>query len=183
MLETPRLLLIPATADHLEAMLRHDDTRLAALLGVLPDVRWLASDLVQEVVPDAGRFLREHPEAAAWWLYFFIEKSGPLLVGVGGFKGAPDAAGMVELGYSIAPDHRRQGYATEATHGMLAFAFAHPQVTLVQAQTLPTPSYSTQILERAGFHFDTELTDPDEGLVWRWQLARPTYLAAAAGTS
>jgi hypothetical protein len=35
----------------------------------------------------------------------------------GGFKGIPEAQGIVEIGYSILSQQQRQGYATEAVLG------------------------------------------------------------------
>ncbi|WP_303311333.1 GNAT family N-acetyltransferase [Hymenobacter sp. BT730] len=176
MITTSRLQLLPCQPEHFAAMLRPDLPALARMLHVAPSLEWLQQDLVWEVVPMAAQFLEEHPEAAEWWLYFFIHPESQHLLGVGGFKGAPNQ-GTVELGYSIAPHFRHQGYATEATWGMLRFAFAHPEVSQVLAHTLPAGNYSTQVLAKTGFTFQQALEDPEDGLVWQWRLLRSEYSA------
>ncbi|WP_082017041.1 GNAT family N-acetyltransferase [Hymenobacter sp. DG25B] len=174
MITTPRLQLLPCRPEHFAAMLQPDLPALAQLLHVEPDIDWLQQDLVWEVVSQAAQFLTEHPEAAHWWLYFFIHAEYQQVVGVGGFKGPP-TQGTVELGYSIAPHFRQQGYATEATRGMLQFAFDHPEILQVLAHTLPGINYSTQVLAKTGFTFQQVIEDPEDGLVWQWRLLKPDY--------
>lgn len=65
------------------------------------------------------------------------------LIGWGGFKGRPNATGMVEIGYEIVSDYRRQGLATEAAQGLLNFAVSHAEVQAVEAHTLPEHNPST----------------------------------------
>lgn len=74
-----------------------------------------------------------------------------MLIGAGGFKGAPDPTGNVEVGYSVLVEHQRQGYASEALAGWIGFAFASGRVARVIGQTLASMSASIRVLERAGF--------------------------------
>jgi RimJ/RimL family protein N-acetyltransferase len=46
------------------------------------------------------------------------------------------------LGYAVAKPFRGRGLATEATLGMVAFAFAHRDVDRVAAETLPCQATS-----------------------------------------
>lgn len=175
MIQTARLRLLPCAPAHFAALLRHDLAELAGLLNVRPEPDWLRHDEVWAILPQAECFLREHPEAATWWLYFFVHRTQKALLGVGGFKGAPSAEGAVEIGYSIAPAFRQQGYATEAVQGMLAHAFSQPAVRQVLAHTLPQPNWSTHILQKAGFVFQQEVADPTDGPAWLWALPRTAY--------
>lgn len=59
---------------------------------------------------------------------------------------------MVEVGYSIMPDYQRLGFASEATAALIGWAFSHPEVQLVTAETLPTLVDSIRVLEKNGFH-------------------------------
>lgn len=177
MITTARLQLLPCRAEDFQLLLREDFASLANRLAIQPDLEWLREDLVWPVLPMAADFLEQHPEAAEWWLYFFIHSATRQLIGVGGFKGAP-TAGQVEVGYSIAPAWRQQGYATEATRGMVQFAFSHAAVELVLAHTLPCADYSTQVLKRTGFRFEQVIQDPEDGEIWRWcQPRKPTESA------
>jgi [ribosomal protein S5]-alanine N-acetyltransferase len=94
-------------------------------------------------------------------------------VGVGSFKGPP-VEGMVELAYAVAPEHQRKGYATEASRLMVAFAFQSPEVRVVRAHTLPDGLASQRVLAKSGFRFVGEVVEPEDGLVHRYEVVRPT---------
>jgi hypothetical protein len=44
-------------------------------------------------------------------------------------------------------------------------------VTLVSAHTLAEENASVAVLRKSGFTRTTEILDPDEGAIWRWELA------------
>lgn len=106
--------------------------------------------------------------APEWGSHLIVHRETITVVGFGGFKGAP-VGGEVEIGYSIAPDHRRRGHATSAVAQLVARAQARG-VTRVTAHTLAEESASTRILSRAGFAMIEVVPDEDLGTVWRWEL-------------
>jgi RimJ/RimL family protein N-acetyltransferase len=73
------------------------------------------------------------------------------LIGVAGYKGPPGDDGAVEVGYGILGEHRRRGYASEATAALVARAFDDPRVTRVIAETLPELAPSIGVLHKLGF--------------------------------
>ena len=105
------------------------------------------------------------------WIHGFsvVLRSGDSVVGQAGFKGPPTADGIVEIAYGIAPDHQGKGYATETAQALTAFAFSSDKVHIVRAHTLPESNASTRVLTKCGFHYMGEVTDPEDGLVWRWE--------------
>lgn len=94
-------------------------------------------------------------------------------VGQCGFKGPPDAAGMVEIAYGTAPAFAGQGYATEAARALVEIAFSRPVVSVVRAHTFAATNASAHILRKIGFRSLGEVDDPEDGRVWRWELTRP----------
>jgi RimJ/RimL family protein N-acetyltransferase len=80
---------------------------------------------------------------------------------------------MVEVGYEIAPTHQGRGLATAAVEAMLAEAFAEPAVTSATAHTLAEPGPSVRVLEKTGFTHEAEITDGEDGQLWRFRLHRP----------
>lgn len=123
-----------------------------------------------EVAPEWIAQLRNATAADPWVHGFAIvhEPSGQV-IGMVGFKGAPDAEGMVEIGYGIVPAFERRGHATAAAAAVVAFAYEDPRVRTVRAHTLPERNASTRVLEKLGFTHAGEVIDPQDGRVWRWE--------------
>ena len=92
------------------------------------------------------------------------------VVGTCGFKGPPDADGMVEIAYGIAPEHQNMGYATEAAGALVRFAFTSPDVRLVRAHTFEETNASARVLAKCHFRPAGQVVDPEDGLVWRWEI-------------
>lgn len=158
-----RLHLVPATADHLRALIAGDDA-FTERFGLRVAPGYLEYDGVLE------RMLRDLDAGAdpVWSTQLFVHVADSALLGLGGFKGPP-ADGTVEIGYGIAPEYRHQGYATEGAAILIETARA-AGVTTVIAHTLPEPNFSTRILTTLGFTQTSTVSDPDEGDVWRWEL-------------
>lgn len=87
------------------------------------------------------------------------------LIGHVGFHGPPGinslrAANAVEIGYTIFPEHRRNGYATEAVEALLDWGRAQGIHRFV-ASVGPGNEPSLRIVQRLGFvevgrHWDDE---------------------------
>jgi [ribosomal protein S5]-alanine N-acetyltransferase len=159
------LAVIPATKAHLQALLQADATferafgmRVAAgLIGFDGMVEHALAALEGGVEP-------------RWSTHLFVHQGERVVVGIGGFTGPPDQ-GAVEIGYSVAPGYRGAGWATAAARRLVAAAEQSGEVRLIAAHTLAAPGPSTAILQRLGFLHVGEAVDPDEGAVWRWELA------------
>ena len=138
-ISTPRLDLIAAGAAVCRAAAADRDA-LARLLAARVPESWPPELYDKAAAEYTLARLGEGSEQAGWWLHYIVLKSTRsrrrTLVGSCGFKGPPTADGTVEIGYSVLPDFRRQGYATEAAQGLISHAFAHPEVALVIAETL-----------------------------------------------
>ncbi len=164
MIETTRLRLLPATAAHLRAELDGREA-LARALGVQVPPSWPPDLYDAEAIRYTVDWLAAHPGQEAWALYHLVHRPAGeargVLVGVGGFKGPPDAGGAVEIGYAVVSDYQRRGFATEAVRGLVERAFSDPEVAVVTAQTLTSLEPSIGVLLKAGFHFVGEGHDPD----------------------
>ena len=171
--ETDRLRLAPFAPEHLLALIEGPDAfaerfGLPVALGLH---RFYAEGAVNgEISPGWVATLRT-ARAADVWVHGFavVHRDDGKVIGTIGYKGAPDADGMVEIGYGIDPDYQGRGYATEAAAAVVAFASADPRVRLVRAHTRPAANPSTRVLEKCGFRKVDEVIDPEDGLVWRWE--------------
>ncbi len=101
--------------------------------------------------------------------YAVVHRESGLMIGTAGFKGPPDAEGIVEIAYGIVPAFEGHGYATETARTLVAFAARDGRVQRVRAHTLPEENASTRVLAKSDFLHVGEVMDPEDGLVWRWE--------------
>jgi RimJ/RimL family protein N-acetyltransferase len=151
-LTTERLELVRATVDRLRADLAGPASLAVALAASVPDT-WPPDLYDRGATEWALRYAMEHPVELQWGMYYVIDPAatgGPAVAGIVGFKGGPED-GIVEIGYSILPDFRRRGYATEAVAALVELAFAHDEVDRVVAETLPDLDASIGVLRTSGF--------------------------------
>ena len=80
--------------------------------------------------------------------WFYVEKKDKTRIG---FIAHFLVAGEVELGYSIVPNERRKGYATEAIKILVDYLFLSKDVVRVQARADPENFASWKALEKSGF--------------------------------
>ncbi len=168
MIITPRLHIIPCD-DSLFQAIRMGNGVLAQVLGVNVPKRWTE---FRDAFPPAYHRWLAHPPLRDWWTHLIIHLPDNRLIGTCGYKGEPDAGGMVEIGYEITAAYRNRGLAGEAAEGLVKHAFRSEEVTLVRAHTLPEENASVKILRGLGFSKVSGVEDPDEGWVWRWELKK-----------
>ena len=106
------------------------------------------------------------------WTHGFaiVERESGCAVGSCAFKGPPDDDGIVEIAYEIHEARRGRGYATEAAAALVKFA-REAGARRVIAHTLPETNASTSVLRACGFKHAGTVDDPEDGTIWRWELA------------
>ena len=170
-IDTPRLTLIAYPPEQLLALIEHPD-QFEDLAALTPADGLRGFYLSGSVSPQWLDALRKsvgqgpNPWRHGFWV---VEKETGQIVGGAGFKGAPDAAGMVEIAYGIVPSREGRGYATEAARALIHFAGKDPRVRLIRAHTLREANASTRVLKKCGFVHIGEVVDPEDGPVWRWE--------------
>lgn len=92
----------------------------------------------------------EHPEKWDWYAMWMIENEDGVHIGDLCFKGFEEDKNP-EVGYGIDDEFQGKGYATEATKLALAWAFSHPGVLAVEAETDPDNIASQKVLAKCGF--------------------------------
>lgn len=169
MIETDDLRLVPNTPDQLLALIEQPERyeQLAGFPAAVGLREFFASD---DVSPAWLARLHTLQHSDPWQLGFaVVHRESRCVIGSAGFKGAPDAEGIVEVAYGIVPSFEGRGYATQAASGLVTYAFESGLVQIVRAHTLPTPNASTKVLTKCGFKFTGDVVDPDDGPVWRWE--------------
>jgi len=103
---TPRLRLVSLDLAGYAA-LRAGREEFARYVGARLDPDWPTFGEHLGYFEDA---IRADPTLAGWATWVAVERGDDLVIGEGGYKGAPDAEGAVEIGYAIvAMPRRRRG--------------------------------------------------------------------------
>jgi ribosomal-protein-alanine N-acetyltransferase len=150
--------------ENLKMLLQTSEQVLASIAAMSPTDR-------AEVSPDWLARVKASNSPDPWTHGFAVaQRASGTVVGMCAYKGPPNADAAVEIAYGINPEYQGRGYATEVARALVAFAFGSGQVRLVCAHTRPEENASTHVLTKCGFEWIGEVMDPEDGLVWRWEL-------------
>jgi len=101
-------------------------------------------------------------------VWVVIERESKTVIGDIGFIGPPGEDNTVEIGYSVIPDRRGRGYATEAARAFVDWALRQPRIDSVVAGCDNKNVPSIRILEGIGF---VRSSESDGQLRWRLETA------------
>jgi RimJ/RimL family protein N-acetyltransferase len=131
-------------------------------------VEGLLNKRLQEVFRLKLDKMKSDPENLLWYTYFAImRKDSDQMIGLIGFKDAPDGHGMSEIGYGIGSSFRGQGYATEAVRILSEWVFDNTHVKSIFAQTDINNIPSGKVLEKVGFSMERQ-----DGKMFQWKLEK-----------
>ena len=164
-LTTSRLQLIALSRFQLETCLQ-DPSMLAANLSLSINVQVIKPIVRRAMVTKVTKMRLVDPQLHPWSTYWLIVRSDQQVgIGLAGFKGDPDLHGQVEIGYGIAPEQQSNGFMTETTQTLTAWALAQPSCTAVFALTDPQNIPSHRVLEKIGMEKSGEQNGE-----WRWEM-------------
>lgn len=107
--------------------------------------------------------VRRSPGHAPWLVRAAVLEPDRVVVGHAGFHGPPDSSGMVEIGYTIVPEHRGKGYSHLVLSALLSQAAASKEVTTVRATISPDNLPSLKVVTAAQFGHVGEQWDEVDG--------------------
>jgi len=169
-IESERLRLIPLNTHQLH--IYHQSEALAAELG-LSTINIDMEPFFQSEFDDALQnfwlpFVEKNPDTYHWFTnWLIVLKEENTAIGGIGLTGLPNENGESEVGYGVGLSYRGKGYATEALVCISQWAFIHPGLYTIVAQTPVDLLSSQRVLQRAGF----ESVKADNELL-RWELRR-----------
>lgn len=146
--------------DALEALQADDLSCASRIMNLeLPDFFLLEGWLWRIRVHQVHR----SPGDAPWLVRAAVLEPDRVVVGHAGFHGPPDASGMVEIGYTIVPEHRGKGFARLVLSALLRQAAASNEVTTVRATISPDNLPSLKVVTAAQFGHVGEQWDEVDG--------------------
>lgn len=157
-----RLDLVWLSPALIDATLAGDLPRAARLLGCPLPPGWPGDDAA--LLRLRRDQMRRDPAAAPWLLRALVVR-GPAqkMIGHINFHGPPDADGTVELGYTVLPARRRQGYATEAVRAMCAWAAREHPIRRYRLAISPANEPSLALARKLGFRHTGSQWDEEDG--------------------
>ena len=151
-LPTDRLDLTACTPAIVQSDFDGDRARLAELLDARVPEGWPPDLWSDAALRHLLGWMASDPDATGWGAWYVVRREDRLLVGAVGLKGRP-TEGTAEIGYTLVAEAHGRGYATEAARALVDWAFAHPEVRRVCAQTFPHHTPSIRVMERLGFSY------------------------------
>ena len=133
MIRTERLRLYPASWEQMDAMIASEQDE---------ELKKAYTEMLEGCL--------RHPDQWDWYAIWMIEKTDGTHIGDLCFKGLRED-GIAEIGYGILEEHQGQGYATEAVRAACRWAFLHPDVTSLEAETDAGNAASQRVLQKCGF--------------------------------
>jgi RimJ/RimL family protein N-acetyltransferase len=166
---TPRLQLVELTPSLLRAVAGGDLREVERHLGAPVGAGW------EEGVPAQYRLkqLAADPSEQPWLVRAVLARTPRRVVGSIGFHAPPDDHGRVEIGYDIVAGERRQGYAREAMHALLDWAWATGQARTCVASVSPDNAPSLALIRDFQFRRVGEQIDEIDGLEWVFERPLP----------
>ncbi|MFH8683364.1 GNAT family N-acetyltransferase [Streptomyces lydicus] len=147
----------------MSALLQDDLARASAEAGVAFS-EYFVTDTAKWVWRYRLDQLTSDPGCAGWLTQAVVAEPEGAVVGYAGFHGPPDEVGMVELGYSVVPAHRRQGYARAMLAALVRRAVAEARVRTVRVTISPDNTASLATISGCGFVEVGEQWDEEDGL-------------------
>jgi RimJ/RimL family protein N-acetyltransferase len=116
-------------------------------------MRHLGPPLLLDESKAAAARQNAHLAATGTCFWAMEERETGAFIGYCGIKPGPDCtriAGLPEIGWGIAPDAQRRGYAAEAARACIADAWARYDWPCIYAITVPANLASWGLMERLG---------------------------------
>ena len=165
MIKTKRLTLLPLNYAQLLQYLQPGQL-LEKEMGLANISRSISPELKEAfekiILPNVADSTKNYLYFTLW---LSIDRAENKITGGLSFKGEPNAAGEIEIGYGTNEIFRGRGYMTEAVGGMIAWVSVQEEVKFIIAETDLLNIASHKVLERNGFQPGYET----ETMRW-WQL-------------
>jgi RimJ/RimL family protein N-acetyltransferase len=167
-IHSPRLELIALSPEFLNASINDDLETASRFIGLNVPSDWLEAKWLMEM---RLAKIRENPALEPWLLRAVGLRDTKTMIGFIGFHTLPGAEylnsyapGSVEFGYTIFPDYRRQGYASEAVQTLMDWATHEHNVTRFVVSISPANEPSLRVAQKFGFRKVGSFMDPEEGV-------------------
>jgi RimJ/RimL family protein N-acetyltransferase len=148
-LETERLILVPLSLENFKLYLENR-RKLEENLEVVVTGEKTSPEkkkIFQEPYEKAKKDSTNHLWYTHWQV--ILKKENRFVCGIT-FKGIPNDAGEVEIGYGTREGYKNKGYMTETVSRLIKWTFEQEEVNSVLAETNKDNKASQKVLEKSG---------------------------------
>ena len=170
-IRSDRLELVPLRPAVIETLLAEGSGPASTLAGYdMPD-HWPGAD--ESFLKLRLQQLRNDPRWQQWLVRAVLLSEERRMVGHVGFHDPPRDGLKLEIGYTIFPEFRRRGYASEAAKALMSWAAASHGIQRFVASVSPGNDPSLSVVRRLGFVQTGVQWDEEDGeeLVFELDLA------------
>ena len=147
-IQTKRLKLIPCSRNMLKGLINNTFFKTT---GMKISKGWPLEE-IQDALPLFLAWVETGYTPMGWGMWLMILEYENIIIGGAGFLGPADESCAVEIGYSIAPEFRRQDYTLEACEGLIQWAFSK-EIKTIKAKCEKSNLASINLLEKLGMEF------------------------------
>lgn len=150
-IRTRRLRLYAPSHAEVEALRQGARDELAVTLQAVVSEEWWLGPSLLRLLPNLLDEMRGEPDDTRW-IWMVIDPAAACVIGDIGFHAPIHARSTTEaeIGWSVIPAARGQGYTPEAVTGLLACTFAQTHVQRIIAQIEPTNTASLRVAAKLG---------------------------------
>jgi ribosomal-protein-alanine N-acetyltransferase len=173
-IRSERLALIPLAPEVIETLLKSGSGAASDVAGYQIPAHWPGHE-AGFLKLRLGQ-MRNDPSWRQWLVRAVLLRADGQMIGHAGFHDPPRKGGKLELGYTIFPAFRRQGYATEAARALMDWAKRTHGIRRFVASVSPTNEPSLAVVRRLGFVRTGVQWDEEDGeeIVFELELPQTT---------
>ena len=121
--------------------------------------------------------VKEDDSVNKWFVRWIVLKESQEIIGSTSFHGAPDSAGMIEIGLGIEEKFQGNGYAKEALTAMWKWACGQPDVRTLRYTVSPDNQASIAVIKYFGFDFIGQQLDEIDGPEDIYEMRSENFMA------
>ena len=146
---TNRLVLLPFTTQ-ICTEIRNNNFELITTLGLKKGINWPDLDIL-ETLPKIITNLAKVNVPTGFESWMIIKKETNEIIGDLGFKGYQEQSHSCDIGYGLIEAERSNGYALEATQGLINWVLKNDASITITATTHISNNSSIKLLQKLNF--------------------------------
>lgn len=164
-LVTERLIIIPMTHSMITSVLNSDND-MYDNLGIISNGKWPLPDTM-DILNFIKDNMNKNDVVSGFDVWMVVKKDGRTVIGDAGFRGEPNEAGEIEIGFGLIPEEQKKGYGYELAGALIDWAAQQAGVKVIKADCLLDNTGSIKLLQKCGM---SEVSRDSELIYWEKSL-------------